>query len=300
MRTRLPYFGTGGSDGHSLSGEAAAGTMGGAAPESSRLDRTKANERLEPARLKPFYFLPFYGMLDSDYLDNREVIHLDKATFSQIEKYMLECMKDSAHDKEHVYRVLYLALDIAEYESNVNMDVLIAACLLHDIGRTEQFKNTKLRHEQVGSRKAYAYLLENNWPENRALHVRNCILSHRFRSENPPDSIEAKILFDSDKLDAAGTLGIARTLLYKGIVSEPLYSLDKQGNVSDGSKDDRPSFFQEYKYKLERLYDRFYTQRGMQIAKERRCSAVSFYNSMLHEVRSCYTCGIQELSRLIE
>lgn len=43
-----------------------------------------------------------------------EAMCLDKSTFSQIEKYMLECMKDSVHDKEHVYRVLYLALDIAK------------------------------------------------------------------------------------------------------------------------------------------------------------------------------------------
>lgn len=227
-------------------------------------------------------------------------MHLDKATFSQIEKYMLECMKDSAHDKEHVYRVLYLALDIAKNESNVNIDILIAACLLHDIGRTEQFKNPRLRHELIGSQKAYAYLIENSWSESCAQHVRNCILTHRFRSENHPDSIEAKILFDSDKLDVAGTLGIARTLLYKGIVSEPLYSLDTQGNVSDGSKDDQPSFFQEYKFKLEKLYDRFYTQRGMQIANERKSSAISFYNSMLHEVRSCYTYGLQELSKVIK
>ncbi len=227
-------------------------------------------------------------------------MYLDKSTFSQIEKYMLECMKDSAHDKEHVNRVLYLALDIAKNESNVNMDVLIAACLLHDIGRLEQFKNPELRHEHVGSQEAYAYLIENNWPEKSAQHVKDCILSHRFRSDNPPDSIEAKILFDSDKLDAAGTLGIARTLLYIGIVSEPLYSLDTQGNVLDGTKDDQPSFFLEYKYKLEKIYDRFYTQRGMQIAKEREYSAVSFYNNMLHEVRSCYTYGIQDLSKVIK
>lgn len=225
---------------------------------------------------------------------------MNKSTFSQIEKYMLECMQDSAHDKEHIYRVLYLAIDIAKDESNVNMDVLIAACLLHDIGRMEQFEDPTLRHEQVGSQKAYAYLIQNNWQESCAQHVKECILSHRFRSENPPDSIEEKILFDSDKLDVSGTLGIARTLLYKGKVSEPLYSLDSQGNVLDGTKDDQPSFFQEYKYKLETLYDRFFTQRGMQIAKERKSSAVSFYNSMLHEVRSCYTYGIQELSKLID
>jgi uncharacterized protein len=225
---------------------------------------------------------------------------LDKTTFSQIEQYMLECMKDSAHDQEHVYRVLYFAMDIAKSENDVNMNVLIAACLLHDIGREEQFKNPKLRHERVGSEKAYAFLLGSNWPETDAKHVKDCIATHRYRGGNPPTGMEAKIVFDADKLDAAGTLGIARTLLYKGIVSEPLYLLDAQGNVSDGSKDDKHSFFQEYKYKLEKVYDRFYTQRARQIANERRLSAASFYDSMLSEVRACYTNGRQALSEAIE
>jgi len=190
-------------------------------------------------------------------------MHLDKSIFDQIENYMSECMKDSAHDKEHIYRVLYLAMDIAQYENDVDKEVLITACLLHDIGRTEQFRDPKLRHEQVGSQKAYDYLIKNNWSENCAQHIRDCILSHRYRSDNPPSSIEAKILFDADKLD------------------------------------DRPSFFQEYKYKLEKLYDKFYTQRGMQIASERRSSAVSFYNSMFQEVCTCYTYGMEELSKEI-
>jgi uncharacterized protein len=224
---------------------------------------------------------------------------LNKATFSRIEAYMLECMKDSAHDKEHVYRVLYFAMDIAKFERDVNMDVLIAACLLHDIGRPEQYANPKLRHEQVGSRKAYGFLIENHWPEPDAVRVRKCIATHRFRSDHLPISIEAKIVFDADKLDAAGTLGIARTLLYKGIVAQPLYSLDAQGNISDGSADQQPSFLQEYKYKLEKLYDRFYTQRGKEIASERMVSAAAFYNSLLDEVRSCYTNGRQELSNVI-
>jgi uncharacterized protein len=48
-------------------------------------------------------------------------------------------MTDSAHDKEHVYRVLYVALDIAKYEECADIDVLITASLLQDIGRKEQF-----------------------------------------------------------------------------------------------------------------------------------------------------------------
>ena len=76
---------------------------------------------------------------------------------------MLECMRDAAHDKEHIYRVLYNALNIAQAESNVDYDVLIAACLLHDIGRDEQFKNPKLDHAEVGGDKAYAFLTDNGF-----------------------------------------------------------------------------------------------------------------------------------------
>ena len=59
---------------------------------------------------------------------------MDKKTYSLLENYMLSCMLDSAHDKEHIYRVLYTALDIAKTEKAVDYDVLICACLLHDIG----------------------------------------------------------------------------------------------------------------------------------------------------------------------
>lgn len=208
-------------------------------------------------------------------------------------------MKDSAHDKEHVYRVLYMALDIAKYESEVDMDVLIISCLLHDIGRQEQFKNPQLCHAKIGSEKAYNYLINNDLPKEKAAHIKSCILTHRFRSNNPPSSIEAKILFDADKLDTTGTIGVARTLFYKGQVSEPLYSVDNNRYVLDGTNDENPSFFQEYKYKLEKLYDRFYTERGTQIAKARQASAAAFYKSMLKEVKECYAEGVNDLERIL-
>jgi Predicted HD superfamily hydrolase len=220
--------------------------------------------------------------------------------YTKVENYMLSCMEDSAHDKEHIYRVLYMALDISKYENEVDEDILIISCLLHDIGRQEQFKNPKLCHAQIGSDKAYHYLLDNGFSDEKAKHVKDCILTHRFRNDNPPKSIEAKILFDADKLDATGTLGIARTLFYKAQVSEPLYSVDENGCVLDGKNDELPSFFQEYKYKLEKLYDKFYTNRGMQIAKERQASAIAFYTSMLKEVNSCYMKGIAELSDILK
>ena len=146
-------------------------------------------------------------------------------------------------------------MEIAKEEKEVDYDILVCACLLHDIGRKEQFENPKLCHAMEGAKKAYAFLSKSGFTETFAARVKMCIETHRFREANPPRSIEAKILFDAGKLDAVGVMGIARTLLYKGGVGEPLYRLDSDGNVSDGSEDKLPSFLQEYKYKLEKIYD---------------------------------------------
>ena len=88
---------------------------------------------------------------------------MDKGTYSLLETYMISCMEDSAHDKEHIYRVLYNALRIARKEKNVDYDVLICACLLHDIGRKEQFENPELCHAIVGSEKAYSFLVSKGY-----------------------------------------------------------------------------------------------------------------------------------------
>lgn len=223
-----------------------------------------------------------------------------KKVYSLIEYYMLSSMADSAHDKEHVYRVLYSAMEIAEGCEEVNKEILIAACLLHDIGRKEQFEDPTVCHAAVGAKKAYDFLISNGFTEGFANRVKDCIRTHRFRKNDQPESIEAKILFDADKLDVSGAVGIARTLINKGTVQDPLYSLDENGEVSDGSLDTAPSFFQEYKYKLEKLYDKFYTEKGRQMALERRQAAIDFYESLYKEVSEPYKEGKTALEKCLK
>lgn len=222
---------------------------------------------------------------------------MNKETYTAIENYMRSCMGDSAHDQEHVYRVLYHALDIARTEENVDYDILIAACLLHDIGRKEQFENPALCHAKVGSDKAYRFLTGHGFAPQYAEQVRQCIRTHRYRRDSLPQSPEARILFDADKLDVAGAVGIARTLVYKGAVSEPLYSVSSGGEVLSGENDTDPSFFQEYKYKLENLYSGFYTKRAAELAKDRQQSAVDFYDALYREVSAPYHNGRRELEK---
>ncbi len=225
---------------------------------------------------------------------------MKKETYEMLEGYMHSCMTDSAHDPEHIYRVLYSALQIAQTEENVNYDVLIAACLLHDIGRKEQFEDPSLCHAEVGAKKAFGYLLDNGFSEEFAEKVRHCILTHRFRKSRQPETLEAKILFDADKLDVTGTMGIARTLMYKADMKEPLYRLLPDGTVSDGTQDIGQSFFREYKVKLEKLYDRFYTEAGAKMAQQYKAAAAAFYESLYQQISSGYSTGADMLNNLLK
>ena len=81
-------------------------------------------------------------------------------------------------------------------------------------------------------------------------HIQECIRTHRFRGGNYPKSIEAKILFDVDKLDSPGCIRIARTFLFKGAIGEPIYSFKKDTFEIDY---DAPSFIREYNFKLSKI-----------------------------------------------
>lgn len=225
---------------------------------------------------------------------------MKKDTFALLEEYMLSCAGDSAHDAEHVYRVLNNALVIAKEMPAVDYDILITACLLHDIARPEQIADPSLCHAAVGSEKAYGFLIAKGFSDEFACRVRDCIRTHRFRRNDPPQSMEGKILFDADKLDVVGAIGIARTLVYKGTVSDPLYTRNPDGSISDGTEGEISSFFREYKYKLERLYDRFYTDKGRELALERKIAAESFYSALHMEVTQFDTLSSKHLNELVK
>lgn len=207
---------------------------------------------------------------------------MTRQEYKDIEFYMLECMKDSAHDKYHIYRVLNAAVEIARSETGVNQDVIIAASLLHDIGRDAQATGKCTCHAVFGAGMAYHFLIELGWSEADASHVSDCITTHRFRGDRQPATIEAKIIFDADKLDATGLIGIARTLIYAGQTHVPMYVLDDAGQIIPDKSAD--SFISEYNFKLKNVYDTFYTPRGAELANSRKVDAQNFVDTLTKEI----------------
>ena len=130
---------------------------------------------------------------------------------NEILRIIREKLTCSAHNLDHVMRVYNLCLVLAKYEENVDLEVLVPAALLHDIARVEEIgdKTGKIDHAVLGSELAGDILKNMDYDEEKVEKIKHCILAHRYRTGNEPSTIEAKILFDADKLDAIGAVGVA-------------------------------------------------------------------------------------------
>lgn len=221
---------------------------------------------------------------------------MEKRQYEEMELFMLECMNDTVHDKLHVYRVVNYAAQIAEKTPGADFDIVLAAALLHDIGRGEEKRDDSVCHAKAGSKKARKYLLSKGFGTCFCEAVSQCILSHRYKKERQPESIEAKIVFDADKLDLIGNVGVARAILFGGQIDEPLYLLDDNGFPTMGQPDEGPSLFREYHRKLCHLSDRLYTKAAKEIAANQQASMNSFFEAFIGEIKGNYTAGQEILT----
>ncbi|MEW5908699.1 MAG: HD domain-containing protein, partial [Thermodesulfobacteriota bacterium] len=130
----------------------------------------------------------------------------------------------ASHDWEHTLRVCRLCRTIGSQEE-ADMDVLLAAAYLHDIGRSDQdVSRGKTCHAQTGAEIASAILNSINLSRSRKRNIIHCIRAHRFRGGHLPKTTEAKILYDADKLDSIGAVGVARAFLFAGEVGARLHN----------------------------------------------------------------------------
>lgn len=216
---------------------------------------------------------------------------MKKSQYKEIEDYMLRCMNDTIHDRLHVYRVVHYAAQIAEQTSEADFDVVLVAALLHDIGRAEEKNDSSLCHAEVGSEKAREYLLSKGYENYFSELVSQCILSHRHKQGIIPESLEAKIVYDADKLDLIGNVGVARAILFGGQISEPLYALDDKGFPTSGLPDETPSLFREYHRKLCCLSDKLYTDAAKKIALSQQKEMNCYFEALIEEIKNNYLIG---------
>lgn len=175
--------------------------------------------------------------------------------------------KSGSHGLDHTLRVTRLCVEIGKAEG-ADMQILIPAALFHDVARPLE-KDTGIPHEQEGARIAEEYLRSNGCDESRIRAISHAIRSHRYSTGTKPETPEAKILSDADKLDAMGAVGIARTFMQAG---------EHRGGIEDASA--------HIHEKLLNLRKLMYTDTAAEIAEERHALLQRFADALEDETIS--------------
>lgn len=202
----------------------------------------------------------------------------------------------SAHRLDHSLRVYNLCLNLTKGE-NIDMEVLEAAALLHDIGGAKETADPsgKTDHAVIGAKMVKPILKKSGFSKEKTKHVQDCIETHRYKTRRKPKTKEAQILFDADKLDALGAIGIARGFVWIGKNNANIYKkadIKKyakenlcgkiNGRIQDKTKHS-PQI--EFQTKLKNLPKRLYTKKAKLVAKERLRFHKEFLERMEKEIK---------------
>jgi uncharacterized protein len=176
----------------------------------------------------------------------------------------------SSHDMSHINRVEALCLEIGKEEGG-DLLVLQLAALLHDVGVIKE-------HEEGGDHAVYSADIASEFLSKAGLGkevidaVTGCILTHRFSTGEKPESLEARILQDADRLDALGAVGIFRAVLSMGALRMLKHAtgLDKGSSKRTVYIEDPIEGFNEYmQYKPFTIPEKLNTDTAKKLAEER-------------------------------
>jgi len=188
-----------------------------------------------------------------------------------------------SHDWDHTQRVYELCLRIGRKEK-ADLEILKLAALLHDIGREEEDRmNGRVCHAEKSAELARRILRKHGVDKERSAGAVRCIETHRFRGSRVPDSLEGMILFDADKLDSIGAVGIGRAFLFAGEVGARLHDPNiRVEKTHPYTRED--TAYREFLVKLSKIKDRIFTREGRRIARDRHRFMTEYFDRLNREI----------------
>ncbi len=189
----------------------------------------------------------------------------------------------ACHDYEHVLRVLHNAELLAELLPEADRRIVRLAAVLHDFARPEEMASKgRICHAELGAEMVVPLLEKAGFDAEIVRKVSRAVLLHRYRNGGKrPTHLEGKIVFDADKLDSLGAVGIGRAFLFAGREGAKLHNSEDEALGSpEYSRED--TAYREYLVKLRKLPAAMLTEPGREIAKE-RAEYMKFFFDRLNE-----------------
>jgi uncharacterized protein len=190
---------------------------------------------------------------------------------------------DAAHDLEHIRRVVTNARMLAAQE-HADLAVVLPAAWLHDCVTVAKDSPLRAKASRLAGRTAVEFLQTISYPAQHLPEIQHAIEAHSFSANITPQTREAQVVQDADRLDALGAIGLARCLMLSGATGRRLYDplepfpvarpLDEQSNAID-----------HFYAKLFRLADRMTTAAGRAAAAKRTAFLHAFVDQLRHEIQ---------------
>jgi len=198
--------------------------------------------------------------------------------------------EDAAHDYDHLVRVIALADKIQASEGG-DLPTIWAAVALHDIGQERERRHGG-DHALIGAALAEELLRDTPFPQEYIPAVQQAIREHRMTGGIIPQTFEGRILYDADKLDCMGAIGIGRLYCITGRYNQKVYSpipddivepIDPQMIRNLRRRPDYSPYI-EFQLLFGNLPERMTTNTGRELAYERFAYMQEFFTRLQREV----------------
>jgi uncharacterized protein len=191
--------------------------------------------------------------------------------------------RDPAHDLQHILRV-YKNAELIGKREGADMEVLLAAVLLHDIVVYPKGSAKSSKSADDSADMAEKILKGYGVSKEKIDRISYCIRTHSYSRRLVPATLEGKILQDADRLDALGAIGIARTFSVGGSEDRMFYNPDDPFWKTGRKPDDRQWTLDHFQAKLLRLKDSMHTKAAQEMAEERTRFMEQFIEQLKKEL----------------
>ena len=181
------------------------------------------------------------------------------------------------HDFDHTLRVVRNAMQLCKKLPEANRQTVLLAALLHDIARAEEDASKGAAdHAELGAAMVPELLTPYDLPQEQVAHIAEAVRTHRYRGGDRPATLEAEIVYDADKLDSLGAVGIGRAFLFAGKEGARLHN-DARTALASEAYSVEDTAYREYLVKLRKLPEAMLTRPAWESAHERASFMKQFF-----------------------
>ncbi|HHC6528558.1 TPA: HD domain-containing protein [Vibrio parahaemolyticus] len=208
-------------------------------------------------------------------------------SLSQFELLFLEFMQqemqvDAAHDIEHVKRVVKTAKQLCD-EENADIAIVLPAAYLHDCFTYPKDHPNRKQSSAIAAKKAIAYLESIQYPQHYHDAIAHAIEAHSFSANIRPNTLEAQIVQDADRLDALGAIGVTRCIQVSTHFNAQLYN-DNDMFAKERELNDKQFTVDHFQTKLFKIVDTMNTESAKLEANKRKAFMQTYLKQLHDEV----------------